>query len=71
SRLRLLDDLAELLKHNHRTTIFVTHHLKEAARLGDRLAVLLDGQVRQVGTMDAIVQHPLDNAVANFVASEL
>lgn len=71
SRLRLLDDLAGLLNHNHRTTLFVTHHLKEAARLGDRVAVLLDGVVRQVGTMDEIERHPLDNAVTNFVASEI
>ncbi len=70
SRGRLLDDLAGLLNQNHRTTLFVTHHLREAARLGDRVAVLLDGKVRQVGSMEEIQRHPLDDQVAEFVVSE-
>lgn len=67
TRASLLDDLSELLAEDHRTTVFVTHHLKEAARVGQRLAVIVDGKLRQVGTPRQVKSHPADEAVAAFL----
>ncbi len=63
----LLKDLSALLSENHRTTIFVTHNLDEAARLGHRVAVIVKGQLRQVGPAREIKSHPADEAVAEFL----
>ncbi len=69
ARLRLLDDLTPLLTQDHHTTLFVTHDLKEAARLGDRIGVLVGGRLRQVGTARQIKAHPADADVAAFLAT--
>lgn len=69
SRARLLDDLTPLLSQDHRTTLFVTHDLQEAARLGDRVAVIIGGRLRQVGTAPQIRSHPADADVGSFLAS--
>ena len=50
SRARLLEDLSALLKENNRTAVFVTHNLNEAAKLSHRIAVMVGGMLRQVGT---------------------
>jgi putative spermidine/putrescine transport system ATP-binding protein/spermidine/putrescine transport system ATP-binding protein len=49
------------------TTIFVTHDQSEALSLSDRIAVLSEGRIRQVGTPDAIYRRPADRFVAGFV----
>jgi putative spermidine/putrescine transport system ATP-binding protein/spermidine/putrescine transport system ATP-binding protein len=49
------------------TTIFVTHDQSEALSLSDRIAVLSEGRIRQVGTPDAIYRRPADRFVAAFV----
>jgi ABC-type proline/glycine betaine transport system ATPase subunit len=67
ARLRLLDDLSALLGQDHRTTIFVTHDLKEAARLGNRIGIIVGGCLRQVGTARQIKDAPADADVAAFV----
>lgn len=67
SRAKLLDDLSGLLAADHRTTVFVTHDLKEAARLGNRVAVIVEGRLRQVGPARQIKSDPADRAVAAFV----
>lgn len=69
ARTRLLEDLERALSRDHCTTVFVTHHLKEAARLGDRVAVLLNGKLRQVGKMEDLQTNPADEEVAEFVNS--
>ncbi len=48
------------------TTLFVTHDQDEAAALGDRIALLLDGRLRQVGTPRALFEEPVDVEVARF-----
>jgi glycine betaine/proline transport system ATP-binding protein len=63
----LLKDLSKLLSHNHRTTIFVTHNLNEAAQMGDRVAVLIDGKLKQVGTPRQIKTKPADKSVKAFL----
>ena len=64
---RLLEDLAKILKEDHRTAVFVTHNLKEAARLGHRVAVIADGMLRQVGTARQIKSKPVDESVRAFL----
>jgi glycine betaine/proline transport system ATP-binding protein len=59
----LLDLQAELKK----TVVFITHDLDEALRLGDRIAILRDGQVVQQGTGQDIVLNPADHYIASFV----
>jgi spermidine/putrescine ABC transporter ATP-binding subunit len=49
------------------TTIFVTHDQSEALSLSDRIAVLCEGRIRQVGTPEAIYRRPADRFVASFV----
>lgn len=61
------DQLLELQADLRRTIVFITHDLNEAMRLGDRIAVMRDGRVVQVGTSEQILQTPADDYVASFV----
>ncbi|RJP47957.1 MAG: ATP-binding cassette domain-containing protein [Anaerolineaceae bacterium] len=63
----LLDELSSLLAEDHRTAIFVTHNLKEAARVGSRVAVIVGGKLKQVGTPRQVKSHPVDEDVAVFL----
>ena len=51
-----------------KTTVFITHDLDEAVRIGDRIAIMRDGRVVQTGTPEDIVMNPADDYVADFVA---
>ncbi len=64
----LLRDLAPTLRG--RTSIVVTHHRDEALRLGEDLAVLLAGRVRQVGPIARVLANPIDSEVAGFLGVE-
>jgi tungstate transport system ATP-binding protein len=70
TRARLIDDLHALLKSTATTTVFVTHDQDEAMLLGDRVAVLLDGRLRQIGPPEDIFSTPADAEVAAFVGVE-
>jgi tungstate transport system ATP-binding protein len=67
TRAQLLKDLSNLLSQDHRTTIFVTHNLKEAAQVGDRVAVIINGELKQVGTPKQIKENPADKSVMEFL----
>lgn len=67
TRGQLLNDLSTVLAHEHRTTIFVTHNLKEAAQMSDRVAVVIGGELKQVGAPDQIRSQPADAAVEAFL----
>ncbi len=67
TRAQLLKDLSKLLSRYHRTTVFVTHNLKEAAQMGDRVAVIIDGELKQVGTPKQITGKPADKSVKEFL----
>ncbi len=67
TRSQLLEDLSSLLAKDHRTTIFVTHNLKEAAQMGNRVAVIIGGKLKQVGTPRQIKLRPADESVAAFL----
>ena len=64
---KLLEDLSYLLQQNHRTAVFVTHNLSEAAKLSHRIAVIVSGELKQVGTVRQIKSSPVDDAVAAFL----
>ena len=64
---KLLDDLSNILKQDHRTAVFVTHNLREAAKVGHRIAVVVGGVLRQVGTAKQIKSHPADETVRAFL----
>ena len=67
-RRQLQDEFIRLSKILKKTTIFITHDLDEAVRIGDRIAIMRDGKVVQIGTAEDIVLHPADDDVADFVA---
>jgi len=67
SHAKLLDDLSNILKQDSRTAVFVTHNLKEAAKLSHRIAVIVDGVLRQVGTAKQIKSRPADETVRAFL----
>jgi len=59
--------LIELQRRLHKTIVFITHDLDEALRLGDHIAILKDGELRQTGTPDEILLDPADDYVSRFV----
>lgn len=63
------DELKQFQRNLGTTTIYVTHDQAEAMGLGDRIAVLNQGRVRQVGTPQEIYQRPVDIFVATFIGS--
>lgn len=62
------DELIDLQGRLHKTIVFITHDLDEALRLGDRIAILKDGRVVQIGTPEEILVSPADEYVAEFTA---
>ncbi len=61
--------LLKLHQQSKTTVVFVTHDMQEALRLGDRIGVIKDGHLRQVGTPSEILQKPADQFVADFFKS--
>ncbi len=68
-RLRLRDDLRRILKPTGMTALYVTHDQAEAVVLGDRIGVMRDGKLLQMGTPDEIYNRPADLFVANFTGA--
>ena len=60
-------ELKEIQRKLGVTTIFVTHDQSEALSLSDRIAVVAEGRIRQLGTPDEIYRQPIDRFVASFV----
>ncbi|MFB7780754.1 quaternary amine ABC transporter ATP-binding protein [Streptomyces bauhiniae] len=61
------DEVARLHSEEGRTMVFITHDLTEALKLGDRIALMRDGRVVQLGTPEEIVNSPADDYVREFV----
>ncbi|GAA3369444.1 betaine/proline/choline family ABC transporter ATP-binding protein [Streptomyces sannanensis] len=61
------DQLLELQKTLKKTIVFITHDLNEAMRLGDRVAVMRDGRIVQLGTAEDILTAPANDYVASFI----
>src|ERR1700754_1881322 len=68
-RIRLRDDLRRILKAAGMTALYVTHDQAEAVVLGDRIGVMRDGKLLQMGTPDEIYNRPADLFVANFTGA--
>ncbi|GAA6120034.1 glycine betaine/L-proline ABC transporter ATP-binding protein ProV [Acidovorax sp. FG27] len=66
-RTEMQSELLRLQQVRRRTIVFISHDLDEAMRIGDRIAIMKDGQVVQVGTPDDILRNPADDYVRNFV----
>ena len=66
-RMDMQSILLDLQQELHKTIVFITHDLDEALRLGDRIAILRDGEIIQQGTGQDIVLRPADNYIENFV----
>lgn len=66
-RREMQDELIRLQEEMHKTIFFVTHDLDEAMRLGDKMAVMKNGQIVQQGEPSDILSHPADDYVARFV----
>ncbi|MEV5332670.1 quaternary amine ABC transporter ATP-binding protein [Streptomyces werraensis] len=61
------DEVVRLHRDEGRTMVFITHDLQEALKLGDRIALMRDGRVVQLGTPEEIVCAPADDYVRAFV----
>ena len=66
-RRQLQDEFRQLTKALGKSAVFITHDLDEAMRIGDRIAIMKDGQVVQVGTPDEILRSPANDYVRSFV----
>jgi glycine betaine/proline transport system ATP-binding protein len=60
------DEVMRLQQEIGKTTMFITHDLPEALRLGDRIAIMRDGAIVQLGTPEELVGSPADEYVENF-----
>ncbi len=67
-RRQLQNQFMQLAAQMKKTTVFITHDLDEAVRIGAHIAIMRDGAVVQIGTPEEIVMHPADDYVADFVA---
>jgi len=66
-RREMQDELIELQDKVQKTIIFVTHDLHEALKLGDRIAIMRDGKVVQIGIPEDVITSPADDYVREFV----
>ena len=66
-RREMQDELLDLQAEHERTIIFNTHDLNEALRIGDRIAIMADGQIMQIGTGEEILTNPANDFVREFV----
>lgn len=66
-RREMQDELLRLQRELDKTVVFVTHDLNEAMKLGDRIGIMREGTLVQVGTSEEILSRPADDYVSRFV----
>ena len=66
----LQDEFLQIQERVSKTIIFVTHDIDEAIKMGDRIAIMRDGQLVQFDTPDTILTHPKDRFVRDFVGTD-
>ncbi|UOQ49879.1 glycine betaine/L-proline ABC transporter ATP-binding protein [Gracilibacillus caseinilyticus] len=66
-RTEMQDELLKLQNKLGKTVLFITHDLDEALKLGDRIAIMKDGRIVQVGTAEEILENPANDYVTKFV----
>jgi len=69
NREQLQKDLKSLKDHINKTILFVTHDLQEAFYLGDRIGIMHDGELVQIGTKDELLNNPVNKFVEQFISS--
>lgn len=67
TREQLQDELLRLQQEVKKTIVFVTHDMEEALKLGDKIAILKDGELVQIATPDQLLSHPANEFVEGFV----
>jgi len=70
SRDSIIEDLVGILRQTRTTTVFATHDRLEALRLSNRIAVMNDGRIQQIGSPGEVMNHPANELVASFVGVE-
>ncbi len=70
TRYQLLEELQDLLRQTGTTTVYVTHDVHEGLALAQRVAVLVQGRLRQVGSPQEVLTRPVDQEVARVVGME-
>lgn len=70
TRESLIGDLERILQHFKTTVVFATHDRMEALHLSDRIAVMNEGKILQLGSPEEVMNHPADGFVASFVGVE-
>jgi len=70
TRESLMGDLERILRETRTTTVMATHDQMEALRLSDRIAVVNQGKIAQIGTPEQVMNNPVDEFVASFVGME-
>jgi glycine betaine/proline transport system ATP-binding protein len=66
-RRQMQDEMMEIQNELHKTILFITHDLNEALRIGDRVCIMKDGAIVQIGTPEEILTEPATGYVAEFV----
>lgn len=67
SREKLQDDIVSLQKAIKKTIVFVTHDMQEALKLGDRICIMKDGEIVQIGTPEELINNPVNDFVKEFI----
>lgn len=67
-RRQMQDEFLDLQQRLHKTIVFITHDIAEACRLADRIAILRDGRIVQIGSPADLILRPADDYVADFTA---
>ena len=70
SRTKLQDDLLEMQRTIQKTIVFVSHDMQEALKLGDRLCIMKDGAIVQIGTPQQLLQNPVNDFVQQFIGGK-
>ena len=65
-RREMQDELIDIQNRVHKTMIFITHDFLEAIKMGDRIAIMKDGEISQIGTPEELVANPVDDYVRDF-----
>jgi tungstate transport system ATP-binding protein len=70
SRIAFMEELRTLLSETATTTLFITHDQEQALFIGDRVAILLDGKISQIGSPQTVFSSPVNSTVADFLGVE-
>ena len=70
TREQLQDEMIAIQDRFRKTIVFVTHDMEEAIKISDRICIMHEGRVHQYDTPEAILKHPIDSFVADFVGKK-